>query len=320
MADRDWIEICLSGGDLDEQGRIELERQLTHDPHNLELRIRRLGFSFANKLPRASDVLWLATYHPEVDLAGFSMFPRRDDPETYEQTSRVWKALVDGSPGNSVYREQAARFAASDEPSLAETLYREGASLDPAEPKWPEMLGRLLIRLSRSAADSTTAIGLAREAVQMFQRAHELESWDFGRHGLQIDIARAAVAAALPDVAIGAANTVLRDASQFERTWQYGNAWHWGHIVLGHVAQLRGDLELANSELALAGRTRGSPQLDSFGPDLRLAQSLLDVGQVDVVREYLSECKRFWAMDRGALDQWITRISAGERPRLTLDP
>jgi hypothetical protein len=87
---------------------------------------------------------------------------------------------------------------------------------------------------------------------------------------------------------------VLREASLFERTWQYGNAVHWGHIVLGHVARLRDDLESASGELALAGRTRGSPQLNSFGPDLELAQILLDAGRTGAVLDYLTECKRFW--------------------------
>jgi hypothetical protein len=318
MTDRDWIEVCLSGGELDDAGHVDLDRQLTETPDSLELRIKRLGFLFAKELPRARDVLWLATQHPRIDLGGFAVFRRDEDPEVYEQVRLAWKQLLESSPENSVYREQAARFASHDDPSYAEGLYRDGMSLDPMGAKWPERLGTLLMRRSRCAADAATAIGLAGEAVRAFERAYELESWDFGRHGLQLDIARAAIAAGLLDVATVAAHAVLRDASQFERTWQYGNAMHWGHIVLGNIARLRGDLESASGELALAGRTRGSPQLDSFGPDLELAQSLLDLGRTDAVLDYLTQCKRFWEMDRGALDQWISRISSGERPKLEL--
>lgn len=93
------------------------------------------------------------------------------------------------------------------------------------------------------------------------------------------------------------------------------NSVQWAHIVLGQVA-IRDNPEVACAELALAGRTRGSPQLNSFGPDLALAQSLLDLGYVDAVVDYLTECKRFWEMDRGLLDQWIRAISTGERPKL----
>jgi hypothetical protein len=93
---------------------------------------------------------------------------------------------------------------------------------------------------------------------------------------------------------------------------------HWAHIVLGTVARLRGNLESACGELGLAGGTRGSPQLNSSGPDLELAQGLLDLGRPDAVLDYLTQCKRFWEMDRGALDQWISHISSGERPKLEL--
>ncbi len=316
MSNRDWIEVCLLGGELDDASGIDLERQLAHDPDNLKLRITRLGFLLAKDLPRAREVLWLATHHPGIDLGGFTVFRREADPQIYDEIRLAWRGLLERSPENAVYREQAARFATFDDPDYAEAVYREGASREPATPKWPEHLGNLLMRRSRCAADAATAVALAREAVNAFDRAHELESWDFGRHGLQISLARAAVAAELLDVASIAANTVLREAPQFEVTWQYGNAVHWGHIVLGHVARLRGDDDVAAKELGLADRTRGSPQLDSFGPDLELAQRLLDVERTEAVLDYLTQCQRFWQMDRGALGRWISQIASGARPDL----
>ncbi|HET9395393.1 MAG TPA: hypothetical protein VFO36_05005, partial [Nitrospiraceae bacterium] len=262
--------------------------------------------------------LWLVTHHPEIDLGAYTLVSREENPDVYEQIRRAWKELVKRSPENSAYREQAARFVTNEAPDDAEALYRDGASLEPAEAKWPEHLGNLLIRRSRSATDEVTASTLAGEAVHAFERAYELESWDFARHKLQLSIARAAVAAGRLDVATAAAGAVLRDAPQFERTWLYGNAVHWGHIVLGKVARLQSEVESACRELGLAGATRGSPQLDSFGPDLELAQSLLDLGRTDVVLDYLTQCKRFWKTGRFALDQWIHQISSGERPKMKL--
>jgi hypothetical protein len=58
--------------------------------------------------------------------------------------------------------------------------------------------------------------------------------------------------------------------------------------------------------------------LSSYGPDLELGQALLDVGRTDAVLDYLIQCKRFWEMDRGALDRWIAQISDGDRPQLKL--
>jgi hypothetical protein len=72
ILDDTGLRSAFRAGELDEVGRTELKRQLAQSPDNLELRIKRLGFLFAKELPRASEVLWLATQHPSIDLGGFS--------------------------------------------------------------------------------------------------------------------------------------------------------------------------------------------------------------------------------------------------------
>ena len=110
------------------------------------------------------------------------------------------------------------------------------------------------------------------------------------------------------------ASEALKLAPQFQRDWNYGNAIHNGHVVLGRLALLHGDVEGAGKELLLAGKTPGSPQLDSFGPNMSLAKELLKHGQRDVVFHYFDECQVFWLSDFGALRKW--RILA----RLHLPP
>jgi hypothetical protein len=43
-----------------------------------------------------------------------------------------------------------------------------------------------------------------------------------------------------------------------------------------------------------AGATPGSPQLDSFGPNLTLAKELFEKSQPDVILHYFALCKNFW--------------------------
>jgi hypothetical protein len=45
-----------------------------------------------------------------------------------------------------------------------------------------------------------------------------------------------------------------------------------------------------------------------------LAKDLLAQGQAQPVLEYLVECKIFWKMNRGKIDEWIDAIRAGGRP------
>jgi hypothetical protein len=116
------------------------------------------------------------------------------------------------------------------------------------------------------------------------------------------------------DLAKAYASEALQLAPQFKQDWNYGNAIHNGHVVLGRLALAHGDVESAGRELLLAGKTPGSPQLDSFGPNMSLAKELLDHGQRDVVLQFFDECHVFWRSDFGALRKW--RILA----RLHLPP
>ncbi len=111
------------------------------------------------------------------------------------------------------------------------------------------------------------------------------------------------------------AQELLELAEQYRHDWNYGNALHHGHIVLGRVALAVQDLASARNELLLAGQTSGSPQLNSFGPNMRLALDLIRAGQRDVVLEYFDLCRRFWEMGTDQLDAWAADIAEGREPK-----
>lgn len=116
------------------------------------------------------------------------------------------------------------------------------------------------------------------------------------------------------DEAHGYAVDLLRLATTTEKTWNFGNAIHDGHEVLGLVLLRQGRLDEAEEELLLAGDTPGSPQLDTFGPNLMLAKELLEQGRTAAVLPYFDKCRRSWKMERGRLDQWTKDAEAGRTP------
>jgi hypothetical protein len=109
------------------------------------------------------------------------------------------------------------------------------------------------------------------------------------------------------------AKELLDLAGRLPRDWNYGNAIHDGHLVLGRLAVRDGDVETAKRELLEAGRTPGSPQLDSFGPNMSLARDLIEKGQVEVVLQYFELCSKFWD-HRDDLRRWSVQAKAGEIP------
>jgi len=110
------------------------------------------------------------------------------------------------------------------------------------------------------------------------------------------------------------AQELLDLAPRFPDDWNYGNAIHDGHMVLGRLALRKDDLEAAKRELLLAGATPGSPQLDSFGPNVSLAKDLLERKEVDTVVQYFALCGRFWELENGNLKRWAILAKAGEMP------
>jgi len=119
------------------------------------------------------------------------------------------------------------------------------------------------------------------------------------------------------------AKELLELAGRYRDDWYYGNAVHNGHEILGLVHMKRGDPGAAERELLKAGQTPGSPQLNSFGPNLTLAHDLLLDGRREVVLEYLELCRVFWCHKRRIqsssrseirLNSWIKEIRRGAVP------
>lgn len=110
------------------------------------------------------------------------------------------------------------------------------------------------------------------------------------------------------------ANISVTLAASFEDNWNYGNAIHFGHTALGLLALADGDTRVAVEHLRKSGETPGSPQLNSFGPTMRLARDLMRRGESAAVAEYLEQCRRFWAMGSSWLDIWQEKVARGAMP------
>lgn len=71
---------------------------------------------------------------------------------------------------------------------------------------------------------------------------------------------------------------------------------------------------MAKTYLMAAGRTPGSPQLNSFGPNMSLAKDLLASGERDAVLDFFMSWRSFWKMGSVTLDNWTGAVKAGEVP------
>jgi tetratricopeptide (TPR) repeat protein len=147
----------------------------------------------------------------------------------------------------------------------------------------------------------------------------EIEKWNLARTDEERFYAapRAALAAfnlSHHQVAQELAEKALALAPAFETNWNYGNAVHLAHTVVGLLALRAGEHSQAAAELQLSGAIQGSPQLNSFGPSMRLARALLRVGEFGPVLQYLKQCRAFWHMGVAWLDVWEKKVQRGVVP------
>ena len=117
------------------------------------------------------------------------------------------------------------------------------------------------------------------------------------------------------------ARELLALAVEFRSDWNYGNAVHHGHTILGLLALKRNQRSQAIVHLHESGRIPGSPQLRSFGPSMVLAEELLNLHETRAVMEYFRLCRKFWtgkgiSSVRGEhpLDEWERTVRAGNKP------
>lgn len=118
----------------------------------------------------------------------------------------------------------------------------------------------------------------------------------------------------------GKATTLIAEylelASTYRSNWNYGNAVHNSNQILGFISLEKNDVAGAANYLVEAGKSTGSPQLDSFGPNLDLATELLSRGERDAVVSYLLGIRKFWNGKESMVDDWVQKINDGEEVQL----
>ena len=110
------------------------------------------------------------------------------------------------------------------------------------------------------------------------------------------------------------ADELLVLGPKFSDNWNYGNAIQDGNLVLGRLAVRDDRIDDAKRYLLAAGNSPGSPQMNSFGPNMSLAKDLLAKGERDAVLDYFDRCRKFWSLDWGKLDTWSEDVRAGKAP------
>jgi tetratricopeptide (TPR) repeat protein len=125
------------------------------------------------------------------------------------------------------------------------------------------------------------------------------------------------------------AKELARVTPKYRDNWNYGNAVANANQILGQIALSKGDLEEAKKHLLASANSKGSPQLNSFGPNFKLAGKVAEKGEYRTVLQFLAQVKMFWAnpndrreanskhvagMHLQQLNSWRKQLQAGKVP------
>jgi hypothetical protein len=210
-----------------------------------------------------------------------------------------------------VLENAGAFFELCNQPR-ALAVFEELSRMEPNNPRWPGRIGALCLALANKDSKHTKTMLI--RAARATDVALQLTSDTFVRLGFLRQAAQVRFRLGEVKEAEMFGRQLLDGSDRCESDWECGNAWYYGHTILGLVAVHDNDPASAEKHLLASGMTIGSPQLNSFGPDLSLALTLLRAGKVAPVVTFLRECASFWHDNDGLIEQWISEINNGTLP------
>ena len=173
---------------------------------------------------------------------------------------------------------------------------------------WPHYAARFMpdvpINFAARAHAAESRLGEAKDDYDRWVALGDAVLWK----ATQADVADTPLAATL-------ATELLVMAERYKNDWNYGNAIHKANSALGLVALRKGDNAAARRYLLASADSKGSPQMNSFGPNMQLADAMLKAGENEAVLSYFKRCHTFWSHGDVYLDTWSSMVRDGSRPR-----
>ena len=308
---QDPTSIALAGTSLSDKAVQQLEEGLKSNPNDITARTKLLGYYTRkyNSVAKLANILWFIENRPDASVleSGFVSLDKILEKAHYEEAKKAWLTVVEKNPSKVIILGNAANFLTLYDSELAEQTFKKAKALEPKNPKWASRLGHLYA-LGLSSLEGSARQKAAKKALAEYSSALQNSTHSYERISL---LSRAGMLA----VELGQLNQARLFGKELLRIGDGdGDAVHKGHTILGRIALRTGGMEAAKSHLLASGKTTGSPVLGSFGPNMTLAQELLEKGERKSVLQYFGLCAKFWQHHDGILAQWTKEVRTGQTP------
>jgi len=322
----DATRAAMRGTRLTPEAAEKLSRQISAEPDRIDIRMELLGYYFIARRsldPAARDaaqphILWIINNHPASPAAAlpYTQVVRINDLTHYAEAKTAWDAQISAHPKDPALLANAASFFQPSDPIASDQLFRRAITEDPSNPALLHRFAEFLTLQARLPLPALYFPNAAREALQIYEKLLHQQEAPTGSDAFYLltDATEAAYLVKDYPAAHQYAEKLLTLAAQYKTDWNYGNAIYTANSILGLIALDANDIPTAEKHLLAAGATPGSPQLNSFGPDLTLAQKLLALDKRDTVLTYLDEIATFWKTNESEIKAWQKAIRDGQTP------
>jgi hypothetical protein len=300
----------------------KLERMAEASPHDIAVRIllvsfywrlRSLSIEYGQALQR--HVYSIVSTCPESEFAGSAEIcvDPNDDRVAYTRLRELWLKHVGTFPDNKTILDHAARFFALSEPGLSKHLLELARKLEPSNPEWLRRIAHLEM-LGLQSQSKEVRRAKARSAMINLENAISSMKTQEQRSRLLTELGKAAFEAGELEKASAYASELLNSVSRESIQGDVGDSVHRVNTILGRIALAEGNKDRAKTHLIESARVSPTPVLQSFGPSMQLAHELLQLGERQVVIDYLNMCASFWKPPDHICEKWIYAIVHGELP------
>lgn len=325
----DSTTLALKGDKLSAGEAAELEQKLSGNPEDITSLTMLLGYysrrMYTDKSirqKREKYILRLIANHPDAEVLGVP-YGRLDlIMDNYAEAKKLWLEQLEKRPDDIKIIVNAAHFFAIGDTDLAIKYFERAITLDPKNARmWYWQLGSIynlkgMFGDKKNPVAPQDAEAAFKNALRAYENAYSNSTAKEQEDSFVLKpIAESAFKSGDLDKAGEYANKMLAAAINNKKD---GNLVYYGNFILGMIAVKKENIDAAGKYLLEAGKSAGSPQLNSFGPDMSLAQELLTRGKREIVQEFLKECFKFWKYG-GTCEELIKEMENGGTPDLSMN-
>lgn len=301
------------GQALQGEQAVLLEEALKGNQSSLDVRLKLLGYyrnrGNKNKADYVRHLIWIIDNLPTEDVAYFAvnLTLKFNSVELYEQVKKHWFKHLQSNQHSTRAVLSAADFCFGnlDYPGVIDCL----EALQTTEPQESDFLPisglceRILERLNDDELGMFKRENIMSMAIHWARLAARLERAENTEFMALIRLVSLVFAAGLPE-AEELAVQLLEKAKDNPKARGYST--HVANTVLGKIALNQGNARAAAEHLYEAARVPNSEILYLKGPDMSLAQALLEAGDIEAVSNYLDQFDGYELSDssKNMLNSW----------------